>query len=249
MDDTRIVSLSAFSSMLAPTSIVKRSWRKSATIQVDSGATKVVYLEATNLKAGNLNKFKCLSKGIWDLAKLKVFFDGLDKSKAPSNWAVSVKYFGCFITAIADFKDLSVAMSELNVELITSAFEKIVIAVRCMDSSISECLFIQRNNAGEKLKLITNEILCRDYDNFIGYILYKKLELNQEVDVVENLECFDWFVEIFLNNKGVDDITELLLNYVNELEKDNMEVCFGIYKDTDCLPGNVKHETSVKNFT
>ena len=247
MADTRIVSILAFNSILSSSSLMKRSWRKIATSYIDNGATKVICLQATNVKAASLTKLKYLSKAIWDLTKLKAFLDELDVSKTASNWAVSVKYLGSFITAVTDFKDLAIAKSELNVEMITSTLEKIVLAVRCLDSSSGECLFLRRSNAGEKLKLITNEILCRDYENFIGYILYKKLELNLQVVDVEDQENFDWFVEVFLHNKGANDVIELLLNYKKELENENMEVYFGIYRDTDRLPEDVKHERSIVN--
>jgi len=245
MADTRLVNLMAFSSVLAPMSLTRRLWRKVANTQINNGATKVVCLQGTNVKSADLNKKRCLSKGIWDIRKLKIFLNGLDVSKTASSWTVSVKYLGNFITAVTDFKQLAVAMNELNVEMITSALDKIVLAVRCVATSPGECLFLRRSEAGERLKVITNEILCGDYENFLGYILYKKLDLNLEVAEFEQQDCFDWCVEIFLSNKGANDFKELLIKHTKELESDHMEVYCGIFRDADVLPELVKQDESV----
>ena len=245
MAETRIVNLTAFSSLLTPASLVKRYWRKNADIHIENGATKVVCLQAGNTKATQMCKFKFMSKGIWDFYKLRAFLDDVDTTRIVSNWTVSVKNLGNFITAATDFKDLKVATGGLEVELITSGFEKIVIGVRCEDIASDDCLFLRRSEAGDKLKLIVNEILCGDYENFIGYVLYKKLELN--LKVVEEQGFFDWFVEVFMKEKGANGIIELLLNHVKELANDKNDVCFGIYKDTDCLPENIQNDKSFVN--
>ena len=245
MTDTRIVNLMAFSSVLAPMSITRRLWRKIANTQIDNGATKVICLQSTNVKSADLNKKKCLSKGIWDIRKLKIFLNGMDVSNSASSWTVSVKYLGNFIIAVTDFKQLNVAIDELNVEMITSSHDKIMLAVRCVATSPGECLFLKRNEAGERLKVITNEILCCDYENFLGYILYKKLDLNLEVAELNERDCFDWCVEIFLSSKGANDFTELLIKHIKELESEHVEVCCGIFRDADVFPEHVKQDESV----
>lgn len=197
----------------------------------------MVCLQAVNMKSTRLNKLKCLSKGAWDLNILKNFLEEFGVSKINSSWAVSVSKMGNFIIADSDFKDLKVAKGDLNVALITSSLEKVVIAIRCRENATNgDGLFLRRSEAGDRLKLIINEILCQDYNNFVGYILYKRLVLNLSNQSSEEQDHFDWFAEAFLSHKGASGLVELLVARTRDFEESNIEVYCGIYRDTECFP-------------
>lgn len=248
MAGTNVVNLMAFSSMLSPVSLIKRCWRKNADIFIQNGAKKTVYMQATNSNMPLSNKAKHLSKTVWDMKILKPFLEEFKSTRTASSLTVSVKDMGYFIIAATDFKDLTVTNGDLNVALITSSLGKVVIALRC--GKDEKCPFVKRREAGERLKLLINQILCSDYDSFVGFVLYKKLE--QIVDVWDGEKqdnmYFDWFVEIFLNNRGVNEVSDILISHTKDFEHENIEVYCGNYQDTDCVPENIKKpDNSVVN--
>ena len=243
MGEAKIIHFMAIDSMLAPVSMMKGIWQRNADHFMQKGALKVVSSTATtNAKFSLHYPFKFLSKSIWKLDQFKEFAEDFDVSKLETKWTMYNNDIGSFITAAVDFKDLQPG---LDVEFITSKFDKIIIAVRCRNNvSEDDSLFRQRSVAGEHLKQIVNDILCSDYDNFLGYILYKRLDINNRVTDIETQTFYDWVVEVFLGDKGASYSLEMLNRKAKELNENGFDVRYGIFTDTDCQHSQTKSVSS-----
>lgn len=242
-DEAKIIHFMAIDSMLAPVSMMKRIWQRNADHFMQKGALKVVSSTATANAKFSLNyPFKFLSKSIWKLDQFKEFAKDFDVSKLETKWTVYNNDIGSFITAAVDFKDLKPG---LGVEFITSKFDKIVIAVRCRNNaSEDDSLFLQRSKAGEHLKQIVNDILCFDYDNFLGYILYKRLDINNHITDIENQPFYDWVVEVLLGDKGTSYSLDMLSGKAKALNDNGFDVRYGIFSDTDCFHSKMNSVSS-----
>eukprot|EP00794_Sanderia_malayensis_P020472 gene20472-22488_t len=253
IDEPNIIQFLSLDSSLATWTMVKRFWKGLSEKHIDKGALKVISSQQKEVQKSasskQQNRLRFISKTVWKLDKFTKFMENEKHANVENNnwwnpsraWPViKVKNIGTFITAARDFKSLQVTTQDKNipVEMITSSTDNIAkcfIAVRSQSCDVNHGTY----ELGEKLKQIVNDMLCNDYNNFIGYVLYKKIDLNisccnnhHDYDDADNQTGFDWIAEIFMHNKGDNSsIYTTLMESTTELR--DIDVHYGVYQDND----------------
>ena len=228
MADSNIVQFLSFSSSLAPFGMTKRTWKGLAEKYLEEGATRVINSQCIK-KQVTAPQLKFISKNIWPLEKFTAANSELSKT---THWPVSVVDMGTFITALSDFKSLQTT-KRITAEMITSSFDKCVIAVRA--KSVEESV-LEQYRLGDELRQLVNDILCNDYESFIGYVIYKRIDLNMDRADENEQGVYDWITEIYLDYKGSSEKYSAVEQSVQQLVRGGADVCYGLFKDDQCLP-------------
>ncbi len=238
MAEANITQFLSFTSSLAPGIVTKRVWKNLADKFIEGGAVKVISSKSTKTEnQTSSTRLLFTSKNIWKLDKFTTFMN-IDNPEVHSvKWPISVRNLGVFITAARDFKDLQLTR-DMHAEMITSSNQKFVVAARLRvgDAAFNE----KRYELGNKLKEIVSEILCIDYDKFIGYVLYKRIDLNLDFEPAVVEPVFDWVVEIYVQSEALDDLQKILDEEVKKLSSGGIEVRYGIFQDEGIVSKDAK---------
>ncbi len=236
MNDPNIIQFLSLSSSVAPWVVMKKVWKGLADKHILEGAMKVISSQAMKIQSRSpQTKLQFTSKSVWKLGEYRSFVNGSAQIKTTKTWPVMVDKMGTFIVAATDFKNLQVAEKNIAVEMITSSTEneKCFIAVRLTNSEDNR----SQHELEDKLRQVVNDILCKDYENFIGYVLYKRIDVNMDNDDITDENAFDWRAEIFIKRKDTGFLERTLVDCTRELCNDAIALQYGVFQDGGVLSG------------